>query len=261
MENNNFGLKDLYDCVLTATYDIEVGDRIIKAGEPVAVFDSISLANLHEIKERTYAKGGYGNGPWITWESTEAATLDFSQGVFSKTHLQLLANAISKTSEEVKVPMRESKEIDDNLQVQLKYNPIPSSVYIYKKNNGERIKNYEINNNVMVFKNIEPYTDIEIIYNFSYINADVIYIGRRLFKGFLSLTAKTRLKDDMTGKTITGILSMPKVTLMSDFSIRLGNDAPPATGHFSVTAYPTGSKGSEQVMEFISLNDDVDSDF
>ena len=75
------------------------------------------------------------------------------------------------------------------------------------------------------------------------------------------MTAKTRLKDDVTGKTVTGIVHMPKVKLMSDFSIRLGNDAPPAVGHFAIVAYPTGSKGSEKVMEFISLNDDVDSDF
>ena len=259
MNENMFGLKEIYDCILKATYDIEVGNRKIVAGEPVAVFDSLSLANFDELKKRAAAQGGYGNQSWVTWESTQELNLHFSQGIFSKTLLAVLGNAAFEQGVSVPVPMQEDLEIDDNLQVQLKYKP--DNLFIYRKDSGEAIREFEVNDKTIVFHNVEQYTDITVYYDFIYDNANIINIGRQLFCGFLELTAKTRLKDDVTGKTVTGIIHMPKVKLMSDFSIRLGNDAPPAVGHFMITAYPTGSKGSEKVMEFISLNDDVDSDF
>ena len=259
MNENMFGLKDMYDCVLKATYDIEVGNRTIKAGEPVAAFDSLSIANFDELKKRASSNGGYGNQSWVTWESTQELSLHFSQGIFSKTLLAVLGNAAFDQGVSVLVPMHEELEIDDNLQAQLKYKP--EMLYVYRKDNGEPIREFEVNDKTIVFYNVEQYTDITVYYDFIYENANVINVGRQLFRGFLELTAKTRLKDDVTGKTVTGIVHMPKVKLMSDFSIRLGNDAPPAVGHFMITAYPTGSNGSEKVMEFISLNDDVDSDF
>ena len=259
MNDNMFGLKDLYDCVLKATYDIEVGNRKIKAGEPVAAFDSLSLANFDEIKTRTASRGGYGNQTWVTWETTQELDVHFSQGIFSKTLLAVLGNAQLEQGISISVPMHEDLEIDENLQVQLKYKP--QNVFIYREDNGEPIVGFEINDKTIVFHNIEQYTNITVYYEFIYENANIIHVGRQLFRGFLEMNAKTRLKDDVTGKTVTGIVHMPKVKLMSDFSIRLGNDAPPAVGHFAIVAYPTGSKGSEKVMEFISLNDDVDSDF
>ena len=58
MDNNIFGLKEIYDCIFSSTYDIEIGNRIIKAGEPILRFDSLQLANLDEIKSRVNATGG-----------------------------------------------------------------------------------------------------------------------------------------------------------------------------------------------------------
>ena len=258
MENNMFGLKDIYDCTLKATYDMKVGNRVIKAGEPIVVFESLSLANFDEFKKHFAARGGYSNQTWVTWDSTSEVTLNFSQGIFSKTHLAILGNAYAADEETIKVPMRESKETDEKLQVQLKHEA--QNIYVYRKDNGDLIEDFIRDKNILIFSNIEPYTDLEIFYDFDYINANVLYIGRQLIRGYVDLTAKTRLKDDMTGKTVTAIIHMPKVKLMSDFSIRLGNDAPPAVGRFSIIAYPVGSKGSEKVMEFISLNDDIDSD-
>lgn len=257
MTSNIFGLKELYDCVFKTTYDLKIGDREFIAGEPIAVFDTLSLANFEEHKVRNMARGGYANQPRIFWESTEQVRINFSQGVFSKLHLALLGNAYVKDKELILVPIREKLETDENLQVQLKYNP--QDLFIYDEY-GNKISTYDIENNILTFQGIEPYTSLEIFYNYLYQDAYIITIGRRLLSGYLDMTAKTRLKDDITGKIVTGVLHAPKVQLMSDFSIRLGSDAPPATGYFELVAFPTGSKGSEIVMEFISLNDDIDSD-
>ena len=41
MAENEFGLRELYDVSLKATYPIEIGDRYIEEGEIIAYFDSI----------------------------------------------------------------------------------------------------------------------------------------------------------------------------------------------------------------------------
>lgn len=258
MDNNMFGLKEMYDCVFTATYDIEVGGKKILAGEPIVRFDSLQLVNFNEIKSRTEARGGYQNQAWVTWDGTEEMTVRFSQGVFSKIHLALLGNSALNTKQQVEIPRFETVELDENLRAELRYLPIV--VYVYNKRSGERYKEVEIVGNTVIVHDAEPYTDVEVYYTFRYDNVHVISVGRQLIRGFLQMTAKVRTKDDRTGKTVTGIIEIPKMKLMSDFSIKLGNDAPPAIGNFAVSAFPTGSKGNERVMELILLNDDIDSD-
>lgn len=258
MDNQMNGLKDIYECIFRATYDMKIGDRLIKTGEPIVMFDSLQLVDFQEIKDRIDAKGGYNNQTWVSWESTREEQIAFSQGTLSKTHLAILGNAVMNKEEYVEVPKIETGEILENLRFHLRYEPIPNSVFVYNKNSGATI-NFTVDGQDIVCE-ADPYTEIQIYYNFNYKNAEVINIGRQLIKGYISMTAKTRLKDDVTGKIVTGIISIPRLKLMSDFSIRLGNDAPPAIGYFRVSAFPTGSKGSEKVMDIILLNDDIDSE-
>ena len=258
MDNQMNGLKDIYECIFRATYDMKIGDRSIKTGEPIVMFDSLQLVDFQEIKKRIDAKGGYNNQTWVSWESTQEEQIAFSQGTLSKTHLAILGNAVMMNEEVVEVPKRETGEILEDLRFHLRYEPILNSVFVYDANTGAAI-NFSLEGQDVVCE-ADPYTEIEVYYNFNYKNANIISIGRQLIKGYISMTAKTRLKDDVTGKIVTGIISIPKMKLMSDFSVRLGNDAPPATGYFKVSAFPTGSKGSEKVMDIILLNDDIDSD-
>lgn len=260
MDNTMLGLKEIYGCVLKATYDIDIRGKKIKAGEPIAVFDSVQMADFQEIKSRIDATGGYNNQTWVSWESTKEVRLNFTQGVFSKIHFALLGNSDLTKANEVDVPENEDLEINEELQVTLKFTPKEGTLFVYDKSTGALLTDYELNDKVIHFNNIDPYTEIEVYYDFIYENVDMISIGRQLISGYLTMTAKTRLKDDVTGKTVTGVFKIPRLKLMSDFSIRLGNDVPPSVGHFGITAYPTGSKGSEKVIDFILLNDDIDSD-
>ena len=86
-------------------------------------------------------------------------------------------------------------------------------------------------------------------------------IGQELVKGYLSLEARTRVKDDITGHTKTGIIKIPQLKLMSDLSMRLGENATPLMGSFKAIGYPVGSRGDTKVMEILFLEDDIDSDF
>jgi hypothetical protein len=100
-----------------------------------------------------------------------------------------------------------------------------------------------------------------IDYQYEYYNGyTIMTIGRPLTNGFLSLTGKMRVKDDTTGKVVTGIIKIPKLRLMSDLSMRVGSDAIPQVGRLDAVAVPEGARGQSKVMEIIFLNDDIDAD-
>jgi len=85
-------------------------------------------------------------------------------------------------------------------------------------------------------------------------------VGRPLTNGYLSLTGKTRVKDEVTGQVKTGIINIPKLKLMSDLSMRLGDNATPIVGQLDAIAIPVGNRGNKKVMEILFLEDDIDSD-
>jgi hypothetical protein len=66
--NTEFGLKELYDLTLKATYPLEMEGRKFEAGEVIARFDKIQIANFREITSRVSANGGKGNPNLIIWE-------------------------------------------------------------------------------------------------------------------------------------------------------------------------------------------------
>ena len=88
----------------------------------------------------------------------------------------------------------------------------------------------------------------------------MILVGKKLIGGFLLLEGKTRVKDDITGKTRTALLRIPRLKLVSDLSMRLGREAGPVLASFSATGLPVGEKGNKRVMELLFLNDDIDAE-
>ena len=259
MDNTLFGMKEVYECTLKATYDIEIGGKVIQAGEPIVVFDSLQLVQFNEFKDYIHARGGYGNQVWVSWERTKELDLNFAQGIFSKIHLAILGN-VAMQHEPVIVPMWEELEVDENLQVHLKHPAADNDVWAYNRATGDHLKG-TIQGQVVTLENVSYGDYCQISYKYDCGDQDVIHLGRHFLNGYFQLTMKTRLKDDMTGRTVTGVFFAPQVKLMSDFSIRLGSAASPAINRFAVRAFPTGSKGSEKVMDFILLDEDVDSDF
>ena len=257
MDINLFGAKELYDVYLKATYPIEIKGKRIEEGEIVAAFDKIQLANFQELKDRTTANGGFDNRAHVTWETTQEIRLNFSQGVFSKVQLALLGNSdlveVEKSS--ILISKRINVESDEAGKVQLEQKP--EKIFVYGVD-GNKVE-FSINEKEITVS--APYTNLIIDYTYYYDgNASNIKVGRRLVEGFLYFTGKTRFKDDSTGKTTTGIITIPKLKLMSDLSMRLGANASPITANFSATGYPVGVRGSSVVMDLYFLEDDIDSD-
>lgn len=257
MNQSIFGIKEIYDCVLKPTLTIEFGGKTYQPHEPIIIFDKLQIADFKEVQSHAFARGGYHNQVRVTWDTTEELSLTFSQGLFSKTSLALLGNSNLRHDETVEVFEIEYLTVDENKQVELKNTP-KTTPYIYTSTAAS--PSYSINNKIITFTNLEEGDRVSVYYTFDYVNADIITIGQKGLHGFLELSAKTRLKDDITGQIVTGIFEIPKLKLMSDFSIRLGSDAPPAVGRFTITAYPTGVRGKERVADLIILKDNLDSD-
>lgn len=258
---NNFGMKELYDVSLKTTYSIETEGRILEPGETIAVFDKIQIATLTEDKTPTSAKGGYDNRGLIWWEETQDVKLRLSQGVFSKSMLALMSNAslvTSNSDEPVLINRRECVETDESGIATIKYAPA-ASVFVYDAATAQKITNYDISGNQIIIPT--PYLDIIVDYWYQYQNkATIMTVGRPLISGYLSLTGKTRVKDEVTGQVKTGIINIPKLKLMSDLSMRLGDNTTPIVGQLDALAIPVGNRGNKKVMEILFLEDDIDSD-
>ena len=259
--SNEFGLKELYQVLIKTTYPIEMNGRKIETGEVIAAFDKIQLANFQEIKSIASARGGAGNAGLVWWEETKEIKLNFTQGVFSKEQFSLMTNSklsSLKSGEEVVIPVREIVESNENGIIELKQSA-RSDIFIYNEQTGEKIIDWTKDGNSI---NIGiPFTSVIVDYSYSYTDsAQVLTIGQQFTNGFLSLTAKTRVKDETTGQVKTGIINIPKLKLMSDLSMRLGSDAIPLVGRMDAVAIPVGNRGQKRAMEIIFLGDDIDSD-
>ena len=141
---NELGFKELYSVSLKATYSIEVGGNTIEPGEIVALFDKIQIANFQEVKSTASANGGFDNRAHIFWESTKEIKINFTQGVFSKAQLSLMANAqlIENLGKEiVALNAREEHESDDAGKVVIE-RTLREPIFVYDKSTGKKIKDW-----------------------------------------------------------------------------------------------------------------------
>ena len=258
---NELGFKELYEVSLKTTSIIEVGGTTVEVGETIASFDKIQIANFQEIKENVSARGGYGNSALIYWDATKELKLSFTQGVFSKIQFALMTNSnlVSNEGKEIiTINTRNEYESDEKGRI-FTGRVLREPIFVYDKLTGKKITDWTFLDQTIYLN--QQYKEVVVDYCYDYYNGFTkIIVGRPLTTGFLSLTGKMRVKDDITGKVVTGIIKIPKLRLMSDLSIRVGSDAIPQVGHLDAVAVPEGVRGQSKVMEIIFLNDDIDAD-
>ena len=259
--DNEFGLKELYSVKLKTTYPIEINGVIIEEGEVVAEFDKIQIANFQEVKKVVTARGGFDNMPRVFWESTKEVRLSFVQGIFSKVQFALMSNSKliheDTANKKLLISKREKLESDEEGKFYLTEQPV-GKIFVYEAS-GMKIGSLMAGGRV--YSVGTPFIDLIVDYNYEYTNNSTrMVVGQRLINGYLTLEGKTRVKDDITGQTKTGIIKIPKLKLMSDLSMKLGENAAPLTGHLDAIACPSGDRNQPVVMEIFFLDDDIDSD-
>ena len=261
--DNEFGMQELYFVQLKSTYPIEIKGVQYAAGEVVAAFDKIQIANFQEINREVAAQGGYQNKKLVIWDRTEGVNLIFTQGVFSKTQLGLMNNARVLSIGEgkrIRIAQRDELETDSEGKITLTHVPIDSWIFVYNRETGEKLTGLTFIDEKTLQTPL-VYKDVIVDYEYGYDNgADVELIGEEIFDGFLTLEGRSRIKDDITGETHTAIIYIPKLKITSDFNLTLGQNAQPMVGQFKGTALSIGGRKSSKALEIYFLDEDIDRD-
>ena len=261
--DNEFGLQELYSVQIKSTYPIEIKGKEIAAGEVIAAFDSILIANFQEIHKEVAAQGGYQNRKLVIWNRTEGVNLVFTQGIFSKTQFALMNNSrLIKLGENqrVRIAQRDELETDSEGKITLTHVPIDSWIFVYNKETGEKLTGLSMIDEKTLQTSL-VYKDVIVDYEYGYDNGiDVSFIGEDIFEGYVTLEGRTRIKDDITGETHTAIIYIPKLKITSDFNLTLGQNAQPVVGKFTGTALSIGQEKQLKALEIYFLDEDIDRD-
>ena len=98
-------------------------------------------------------------------------------------------------------------------------------------------------------------------YYYKYEKEVLIYsIEKERFKGLFTLEAKFYSQDENEGHRYTNILYMPKVRVVSNINLRLGERADPTVSTFNIIGLPeTVGNYKNLIMDITRLDEDIDA--
>ena len=294
------GVKELYEVVLRAKTPMQFGSRYIEAEEPVLYFENISMALISEKNSTIMARGGWANMPRVIWEDRSEVSFTMSEGVMSAISMSILLSA-NVTTQRVDEPLYVNKregpftltektviELDKNEEqvekeyhiLKLSHQPIyypTKKMFIFeydrdvaqKKVYGKELGKDELGNVYMAVcedKELNINADINkeylVDYYYEYGKKALIYaIQKERFNGLFTLEGKFYSKDENEGINYTNVLYMPKVRIVSDINLRLGERADPTVSVFNIIGLPeTTTDKKNMILEITRLDEDIDDD-
>ena len=291
MLDQYFGVKELSEVVLKAHDPMRFGSRRLEAGEPVLYFEKVNMAVLNERQSAIMARGGWSNMPRVIWEDRSEVQFSLSEGVMSSIGMGILLSAsVSEKSnnETILVPKREGPfELNDEGILHLQHMPAlypEKKAFIYeyerdvaqKKVYGKKITGVlDPWDDTKECPCIEVYADKQLSqladatkqyivdYYYEYTKEALIYtIEKERFNGLFTLEGKFYSKDENDGLNYTNLIYMPKVRVVSDISLRLGERADPSTSVFNIIGLPetTFNNRNGLILEITRLDEDADVD-
>ena len=298
MMDQYFGHKELYEVVLRAKVPMQFGSRYIEAQEPVLYFNNVNMSLLTEQNRPIFARGGWGNMPRVIWEERSEVQFQMIEGVMSSVGMGILlsANVISGGGKDTPlyINMKEGPlEFSMNNVVQLKHWPVAyptrktfifdydrdaiqeklyGSYYIsptdQEKINQGKITQEEVIPRIAIFKDknltipAENNRKYVVDYYYEYRDKALIYtVQKERFNGLFTLEAKFYSKDENEGQNYTNILYMPKVRIVSNINLRLGERADPTVSTFNIIGMPeTVGDYKNLIMDITRLSEDMDAD-
>ena len=296
--DQNFGHKELYEVTLRAKAPMYFGERYIEADEPVLYFNNVNMSLLTESNRPVFARGGWANMPRIIWDERGEVQFQMTEGVMSSVGMSILlgANVLSqKERQPMYVHMIESilaentisQEIKGKIKefpyVELQHKPVNypiKKVFIFdydrdtiqNKIYGKDISVVDANDSdhwrIMLAKDknfeepVENNRKYTIDYYYKYEHEALIYsVQKERFNGLFALEAKFYSKDENEGLNYTNILYMPKVRVVSNINLRLGERADPTVSTFNIIGLPeTVGDQKNLIMEITRLGEPDDGD-
>jgi hypothetical protein len=281
MIDQYFGVKELYEVVLKAKVPMQFGSRRLEEGEPVLYFENVSISMLSERNSPIMARGGWSNMPRVIWEDRSEVTFSLTEVVMSSISMGILLSANMTEKQEgtsIAVPMREGPfELDSDNCFILNHMPIlpPRKkvfIYEYERDVGQKKVYGEIVQNIhniageeiprIRVKEADATKHYMVDYYYEYKDEALIYlIQKERFNGLFTLEGKFYSKDENDGLNYTNLIYMPKVRVVSDINLRLGERADPTTSVFNIVGMPEKTDDSNNLIVRITrLNQDIDAD-
>lgn len=303
MQDQYFGIKELYDVVLRAKTPMDFGKRYVEAGEPVLYFENISMSVLSETSRPIFARGGWGNMPHVIWEDRSEVMFQISEGILSNISIGILLSAKvgSEQNNSIIVNSREGpfhlmkcnsnvdgETVEYTHLLQLNHKPYTDSnhkafIFEYDKSTIQTkkygkiipIQNdfYDLSDTFVQVYNTKELDTIEnnladntkqylVDYYYKYDNDALVYlVQKERFNGLFSLEGKFYSKDENMGEDYTNIIYMPKVRVVSDINLRLGERANPTVATFNIIGIPETIVGHKDglLLEMTRLSEGVDN--
>ena len=289
MMDQYFGHKELYEVVLRAKEPMYFGSRYIEADEPVLYFDDINMSLITEQNRPVFARGGWQNMPRVIWDERSEVSFQLTDGVMSSVGMSILlgSNVISeKDKQPLYIHMKEGpKPCSFNNVLDLKHWPVEYPIkktFIFTNENNmiqKKIYGRKYRTNLQIEEK-EDYPRLEIFsdknyekpitnggnfvidYYYKYEDEALIYsVQKERFNGLFTLEAKFYSKDENEGNNYTNVLFMPKVRIVSDINLRLGERADPTVSTFNIIGLPeTVGDQKNLIMEITRLGEDIDAD-
>lgn len=272
MQNAYFGTKELYEVSLKANTQMNFGERKIEKGEPVLYFEKVNMAVLSEQSRPIMARGGWGNMPRVIWEDRSEMTFTLSEGVMSPVGMSILTSSKMLTKEKAHngnlyIPKKEGPFELDTFKKNyiLSYEPArEKNIFCYEYENDviQKKVNFSLDGKILTIEDGDINKNYLIDYYFRYGESALCYlIEKERFNGTFLLEAKFYTKDENDGINVTNIITMPKVRVVSDINLRLGERADPTTSVFNIIAMPDKTDASrELIAEIVRLGEDIDAD-
>ena len=293
MMDQYFGHKELYEVVLRAKNSMQFGTRYIEADEPVLYFDDINMSVITEQNRPVFARGGWENMPRVIWDERSEVQFQMIDGVMSSVGMSILlsANVMSQQDKQPlyihmkEGPLEPHLGQDDKPYLDLKHHPVDAKVkktfiFDYDRNSiqekiyGKRLTVVDPFDANQTIPRLEIYKDKNLStpaennrkyvvdYYYKYEDEALIYsVEKERFNGLFTLEAKFYSKDENEGHNYTNLLYMPKVRIVSNINLRLGERADPTVSTFSIIGLPeTVGDQKNLIMEITRLGEDIDAD-
>lgn len=287
MIDQYFGHKELYEVVFRAKNPMQFGNRYIEAEEPVLYFDNINMSLLTEQNKPVFARGGWANMPRVIWDERSEVQFQIIDGVMSQVGMSILLGA-NVASKQINKPLyinkREGPFTMINGCIDLQHRPVEPNIKktfifdydrdaIQEKIYGKRIEGIIDGfgnpvNRIELYKDKNLTTPAEnnrkymVDYYYEYEDEALIYtVQKERFNGLFTLEAKFYSKDENEGQNYTNVLWMPKVRIVSNIDLRLGERADPTVSTFNIIGLPeTVGDYKNLIMDITRLNTDIDAD-
>lgn len=267
---------------------MQFGDRYIEADEPVLYFQNIAMSMLSEHSREVYARGGWLNQPKVIWQDRSEVRFQMTEGVVSQFGLGILLGAkVALKGVEEPILMHKVEgpmEINDKHRLYLEYWPVnnikkKTFIFDYARDavqhkiygkrildqpdgfGGERpcLELYEDKELKILADTDRKYV---VDYYYEYGKEAISYtLQKERFNGLFTLEGKFYSKDENEGQNYTNILYMPKVRIVSDINLRLGERADPTVSAFDIIGLPeTVGDNKDLIVEIQHLGEDLDAD-